>query len=190
MSEQSPASTSKRGPGNPAWVKGAASPNPRGRPRTGFALAEKIRERVDPDMIISIAGQYLALAGKFVDNEKNPLRDRVAVALQRFSAVLALADRGYMRPVSTVAIAAVTTPEIDLGHLSDDELRLRLAWLRGEHVDRHRDPLTADARELGPAVRPPPTTPAIASAKPGPATATPALHPELDHDSGDGGSDK
>jgi hypothetical protein len=35
--------------GNPNWVKGGASPNPRGRPRSGLAMAETIREMMDVD---------------------------------------------------------------------------------------------------------------------------------------------
>jgi hypothetical protein len=37
------------------WKKGCPPPNPKGRPRTGTALAERIRERVDVDELIQIA---------------------------------------------------------------------------------------------------------------------------------------
>lgn len=38
-----------------AWKKGIPSPNPAGRPRKGTAMAERMREQVDPDELIQIA---------------------------------------------------------------------------------------------------------------------------------------
>lgn len=80
----------KRPKGNPRWVKGGASPNPGGRPRSALALAEAIRRGVDPDELVRIA---VAIAS---DPDKGA-RDRVA-ALQWLS------SSGYTRPPQGLAI--------------------------------------------------------------------------------------
>ncbi|MGE0402916.1 MAG: hypothetical protein AB7T06_39790 [Kofleriaceae bacterium] len=81
MTEQKP----KRR-GNPNWIAGGPSPNPAGRPRSGLALAERIRERLTPDQLIDLVGEALA-------NDKIDIEKRVSLAMQ-------LASYGYSRPAS------------------------------------------------------------------------------------------
>lgn len=105
---------SKRRGGNPRMVKGAPSVNPHGRPRAGTALAERIRERLDPDTILDLARQL-------ADDESIPID-------KRLDSILRLAAMGYLKPPSEHRIEATTTPrQIDLSHLTPAE---RLAEFR------------------------------------------------------------
>ena len=79
---------SKSRGGNPAWVKGCPSPNPNGRPRTGLACAEKVRELVDP-------AEWVAFELAVARDPKMPL-DRRAAAWH------ALIDRGFTKPAQGV----------------------------------------------------------------------------------------
>lgn len=84
------------------------SGNPRGRPP--LALSERIREKVDPDELIQIA---LELA-----------RDENAFSRDRMAAVSFLAERGWVKPPQTLAVAHVPAfPSYDYNALSTDELR-------------------------------------------------------------------
>ena len=83
----------------PGAFRPGTSGNPRGRPRTGLALAEKIREMVDPAELVGIV---LAIA-----------RDPGAPVKHRLAAVTLLADRGWSKPPVAIEIEASTT-EIDV----------------------------------------------------------------------------
>lgn len=93
MSDQT--ETPARRGGNPNWVKGGPSPNPRGRPRSGLAFAERVRERIDPDLVIDLALRVAA--------------DETMTPDARLAALLPLIDRGFIRPPVTAAIAMETT---------------------------------------------------------------------------------
>lgn len=115
MGDQSDA-PERRGPGNPAWVKGGPSPNPSGRPRAGLACAEKIREQVDPADWIAFE---LAVA---TDPQKS--------ISERRAAWLALIDRGFVRPAQEHNVSiSNTSPEHSYSHLSEVDLDLELARL-------------------------------------------------------------
>ena len=110
--------TDQKRRGNPAWVKGGPSPNPTGRPRSGLALAERIRERLSPDELIDLVTKALA-------DDSIPLRERVAFAFQ-------LAAHGYTKPPAGLDVAVMNGASAtrDLSHLSDDEVRELLARVR------------------------------------------------------------
>lgn len=107
----------KRGPTSTSWRPGRSG-NPKGRPRTGLAFAEAVRKHLDPETA-------LAFIIRFCKDETQPYPARVA-------AMFGLIDRGYVKPPIGVAIASIAPPELDFAHLSEDELRERLAWLRGQ----------------------------------------------------------
>ena len=76
----------------PGAFRPGTSGNPRGRPRAGLALAEKIREMVDPAELVGIV---LAIA-----------RDPGVAVKHRLAAVTLLADRGWSKPPAAVEIEA------------------------------------------------------------------------------------
>lgn len=78
--------------GNPNWVRGVSG-NPRGRPALGLALAQAIRDRVDPH---ELADAMLEI-----------VRDRSGAARDRVAAFVALADRAW--PRLPVAVEVTTT---------------------------------------------------------------------------------
>ncbi len=96
--------------------KPGQSGNARGRPRTGLAFAERVRERIDPDLVIDLA---LRVAS-----------DETIAPAERLAALLPLIDRGFIKPPTTVA-AHVTTQASALPaafrDMDDDELRLEIA---------------------------------------------------------------
>lgn len=104
MAEQA---TSRRR-GNPNWTKGGPSPNPNGRPRTGQALAETIRVKVDP--------------AEWVDFELAVARDTKQPIEKRAAAWHALVDRGFPKPAQTLLTGDASEPEPDLSAFTTDEL--------------------------------------------------------------------
>jgi hypothetical protein len=120
MSDQTP--KTNRG-GNPNWRKGKSG-NPKGRPRTGLALAERIRERLDPDMILDLAARVAA--------------DETIPVDKRLDALLRLAVLGYVRPPTGVAIDARFTGDggarLDWTRLPLDQRRTLLAGYRAALV--------------------------------------------------------
>lgn len=81
--------------GNPMMVKGGPPLNPHGRPRTGHALAEKVREMVDPAELVAF---FLKI--------KN---DPSAKQSDRITAANWLSERGWGKaPVEITLEADVT----------------------------------------------------------------------------------
>src|SRR5262245_3558945 len=68
-----------------------SSGNPKGRPRSGLALAETIRAKVDPEAVVELV---LRLAS----DESVPLKDRLAALLPWMAA-------GYLRPPTATAVS-------------------------------------------------------------------------------------
>jgi hypothetical protein len=104
-------------------VKGGASPNPKGRPRSGLAFAERVRERVDPDLVIDLAMRVAA-------DEEMPVSERLA-------ALLPLIDRGFLRPPQTFAGKLETSTTNDAPAITEriesmtlEEKRAALAHIR------------------------------------------------------------
>jgi hypothetical protein len=90
------------------FVKGKSG-NPRGRPPTGLALAEKIRETIDPKEMAEIAVAFLR-------DERNHVRDRISMWN-------ALAERGWVKPPQQHEVVVAPMPTFDYDALSTDELR-------------------------------------------------------------------
>jgi hypothetical protein len=112
MSSES--SKRRRGPGRP-WPKGVSG-NPAGRPRTGLALAESVREQADPD-------EMSARALKIMRGDN----DTLALA-----ALTWLRDSGFLKPPTTSALQITNGAERSYAHLSDERLTALLAEVRGE----------------------------------------------------------
>lgn len=92
------------------------SGNPKGRPRAGTALAERIRERLDPDVILD-------LAARLANDESIPVDKRLA-------ALISLAQMGFNKPPQEHKLEAIAAPRFDLSHLSPAEKQAELARVR------------------------------------------------------------
>lgn len=108
------------------WQRGGASPNPKGRPRAGAALAEAIRTKVDPDKLVEIALK-IAESG--------------APALQ-LQALTFLAGSGYNKPETKHELRMGPAPDEDAEDLSG----LSLEQLRELHeLEQRRAAILARA---------------------------------------------
>ncbi|MEJ7597775.1 MAG: hypothetical protein WKG01_07695 [Kofleriaceae bacterium] len=119
MSDQS--SLAKRKPGNPAWVAGAPSPNPGGRPK-GESLQAAARRRGPPHRILDAAE-------KILDAKTDP-------ASVRMAALAFVAERAHGK-VTSVVDANITTaaePQFNVSNLSADEQRDWLAKIQACRV--------------------------------------------------------
>lgn len=114
-------------------VKGGPSLNPKGRPRSGLAFAERVRERIDPDLIIDLAVRVAS------DETISPER--------RLEALWPLIDRGFIKPPTTIAahVQTVASGSRDWSQVSLDERRALLGQLRGNRVT---DPNVVDENTL------------------------------------------
>lgn len=104
----------KKAPTPASWKPGQSG-NPKGRPRTGLAFAERIRERVSPDVVIDLA---MAVAA-----------DETLTAERRLAALLPLVDRGYTKPPTDQNLhlsQANEASEYDYSKLTVEQLRLRV----------------------------------------------------------------
>lgn len=99
-----------------SWKPGCPSPNPNGRPRAGTAFAERVRERVDPDLVIELA---LRVAG-----------DEALTPSERLAALWPLIDRGFVKPPTTINASVTSSVERDWSALPIDERRELLERLR------------------------------------------------------------
>jgi hypothetical protein len=108
-----------KGPTPGSWKKGQSG-NPRGGPRSGLALATTIRERIDPEKVLDIVCEY-------IDDADVPAADKLDRLLPWLHA-------GFLKPptATSLHVTTETTEPLKLAHLSDAELELRLAWLKGE----------------------------------------------------------
>jgi hypothetical protein len=104
--DQQPSKPKRRS--TPASWKPGQTGNPGGRPRTGHAFADRVRERVDPDVVIDLA---LRLAA-----------DETVALDKRLTALLPLVHAGFFKPPAEhrVAMSAVLAPAA----LAVDELPL------------------------------------------------------------------
>lgn len=133
-----PAELVKRGPGG-RLLPGHANLNPKGRPRTGTAFAEAVREHVDPQELIRIAIaiargepavrdlQWLrARAEAEAQGEEPPTIQGVEVVWptqsERIAALTFLRDSGYQKPAQQLEIGPPTSQALDYSKLSDEEL--------------------------------------------------------------------
>lgn len=105
------------------WRKGESG-NPRGRPPTGMALAERIRERVDLDELIDIALEIARGKGIQIGLDENgdPM---IAIPRpsDRLAAIGFLCDRGYPKPPAMLDVDLHRDgPPVDFSRLSAEEL--------------------------------------------------------------------
>ena len=108
-----PPSRKGKGPTPSSWRPGQSG-NPRGRPRAGLAFAERVRERIDPDLVIDLA---LEVA-----------EDKTLPAVQRLRELLPLVHAGYLKPPSDARLEVTQGPAQSLsvalaGRLSVETLR-------------------------------------------------------------------
>jgi len=112
-----PPSRKGKGPTPSSWKPGQSG-NPRGRPRAGLAFAERVRERVDPDMVIELAMRVAS------DESLSPQ--------ERLIALWPLIDRGYVKPPAGLDLnVSREQDEPSLEHLSTERLRELLAEIDG-----------------------------------------------------------
>jgi hypothetical protein len=83
-----------------SWKPGQSG-NPKGRPRTGMSLAERVRALVDPDEMIAA---MLAIA-----------RDKKKPDATRMAAWGWLADRGFQRPPAPLQIESTHQVDVSVG---------------------------------------------------------------------------
>jgi hypothetical protein len=113
--------TGRFGPGNRG--------NPKGRPRSGLAFAERVRERIDPDLIIDLAVRVAA--------------DETLSPKVRLEALWPLIDRGFIKPPTTIAAQVeTTTSSRDWQAIPLDERRALLERIRG--IPRVQNPKVLD----------------------------------------------
>lgn len=126
---------------NGRLLPGYANLNPKGRPRTGLALTEMIRELVPPELLVEQA--YLLAMGHPVIRDLQYLRDCAKAErdgttppepprniddpiwptqADRLAAIKFLAEWGYQKPVQQVEVMAPSTPRLDLSKLTQSEL--------------------------------------------------------------------
>jgi hypothetical protein len=99
---------------NPTWVKGGASPNPKGRPPKGMSLAEKVRSVVGTDGA-KLVEMWTAIAyGRLPHPEKKATSSgtlyleslkalqREADVRDRITCSRLLAERGFGQPKQEV----------------------------------------------------------------------------------------
>lgn len=113
-------SPSKKPPTAGSWKPGQSG-NPNGRPRSGLALAEAIRERVDPHKVIDLVVRHL-------EDEDVPVA-------QRLAAVLPWMHSGFLKPPTSSSLDITSGAERDLSHLSTAELTEMLARIEGRPTD-------------------------------------------------------
>lgn len=102
----------------PGSFKPGVSGNPAGRPRRGSAFAERVRERVDPDLVID-------LAMKVAEDERLSPQERLRE-------LWPLIDRGFIKPPTNAHVSVESSSAsggVDLDSLSAEELERRLALL-------------------------------------------------------------
>lgn len=112
-----PPSRKGMGPTSTSFKPGVSG-NPLGRPRKAMAFADRVRERLDPDMVIDLA---LAVAA-----------DTTLAPHERLRELWPLVDRGFIKPPTVgahVVEASTSLGGLDLDALPLDEIERRLALL-------------------------------------------------------------
>ena len=96
----------------------------RGRPRSGLALAERIRRRVDLDEIVDIAMDIAR--GRAIPAERDGVKTGdwiIPKTSDRVTALNWLAERGFVKPPTTIALEqSDAKPPIDFSRLDDAQL--------------------------------------------------------------------
>lgn len=106
------------------WKKGQSG-NPKGRPRSPYALANKIRDQVDPDELIALALSIARGEPQSIEvGEGQPIPCEVPTTKDRLAAMKFLADRGYVAPPKETIAHNTQDKRVtfDFSRLSDSEL--------------------------------------------------------------------
>ena len=123
--------------GNPKWVKGCPSPNPKGRPRTGLSLAEAVRRQTDPDEVAQLAIDIIRGKAIRVTRDGVPTGEWIVPRMSDVTKVLDwLRDTGYIKPPTTIAIG-----------VDDSKSRLDFSLLTEEQLDAYVGLLAVAAGE-------------------------------------------
>ncbi len=117
MNQAKPKSGAKRVPNAGSWAPGRSG-NPNGRPRSGLAFAEAVRERIDPHKVLDLMERHLA-------------DDDVPVA-QRLATLLPYIHAGLVKPPTdtNIAITGATTDGASWDAVPLEARREKLAELR------------------------------------------------------------
>src|SRR3990167_7699519 len=130
----------KRGRGNPQWYKGMPSANPKGRPRTGLALAEFIRANLEPSELFET---MLSIFRGKVKNGDGTVQ--FTTIEQRGAAASWLADRAGWAKTIEINHTSSGGGSPDMSELSTEQLAA-LATMYTAQLEAMR---IAEAREIG-----------------------------------------
>lgn len=83
----------RRTPNAGSWKPGTSG-NPNGRPRSGLAFAEAVRERIDPHQVLDLVARHL-------EDEDVPIAQRLATVLPYLHA-------GFVKPPTTTDVNVST----------------------------------------------------------------------------------
>jgi len=104
------------GPTAGSWRKGVSG-NPAGRPRSPSAFAERVRERVDPDLVIELALRVAT--------------DESLAPAERLRELWPLVQQGWTKPPAGLAVHVdASVARRDWSALSDADMRELLARIR------------------------------------------------------------
>ncbi len=121
-------------PRRPSPLRGRPSNNPRGRPRSGLALAERVRKRVDLDELVDIAlsiarGEPITI--DFIKGDDGKMKSIAVPAIvpsvrDRLTALTWIRDTGFCKPAQLVVQSGLpieTGPSVDYDALPEAQLR-------------------------------------------------------------------
>lgn len=162
-------------------LPGGPSANPKGRPRSGLALAEAIRRRIDPeewvDELWSIArGVPRRPELRTADGSGSTVTyEPVAVKIRdRVAALSLLASYGFIKPPQQVEVSQPGGAQVDFSRLSAAEFAV---------LDRLIERAATD--EPSPAAEPGPPTSTVLRRRGGAiSSAIAGCAPPVDHDGG------
>ena len=112
---------------NGRWAPGVSG-NPRGRPRTGMALAERVRATVDMEEMIAVAVSIYKGNGVAVRSDTDAAGAQcvsIPSARDRLAALTWLRDTGFFKPAQLIATADLTPSDdsaLNYEALPDDVL--------------------------------------------------------------------
>jgi len=105
--------------GNPNWIKGGPSPNPKGRPRTGMALAEYFRRHTDIAELHAIAISIARGEGVSLERDERgramPGPVSIPTARDRLAAMTFIRDTGFFKPAQLVGVSHVEPDDLGGG---------------------------------------------------------------------------
>lgn len=110
--------------GNPSWVKGGPSPNPKGRPRTGHALSDAIRAVADPTKMAQIAWDIAQGKSSVFGQTEQGGWAAIVKPETRLAALNWLATNGFIKPPTQIETTRTDSKVVDFGRLNPAELQV------------------------------------------------------------------